>query len=360
LRRARPRREDRDDRGRRGRRRLRPGGRRRGALPRRHRHRHLRRRPGAVNSRSRRFRPATQADAERDGNRFEWLKPDGWRMGFRALVLELADPDAGARVIGVGRIGPNPVHPARDLVELEIAPEHRRRGHGTALLHELGKYSGKPLASKAAPGSERELFLRTLGAVTCLEVPLLRLAVAAVHDGHDGGARAVPWSDLPREQVTDALTDRYLWQHASWSPTAARDVVRPVVGEEFYEDSSHEHSIAVVRDGQITALADLYRGGADVEDGEGSAGGPGAGLSREGSLEAVDAAAPHARADVALCLAALLEQLRAVGVTSLDLDNHPTDPHTAPLLATLDREEVDPVLLLEVPGGLTAVLRELP
>ena len=322
-----------------------------------------------MNSRSRRFRPATQADAERDGHRFEWLKPDGWRMGFRALVLELADPDAGARVIGVGRIGPNPVHPARDLVELEIAPEHRRRGHGTALLHELGKYSGKPLASKAAPGSERELFLRTLGAVTCLEVPLLRLDVAAertarwaaaVHEGHDGGARAVPWSDLPREQVIDALTDRYLWQHASWSPTAARDVVRPVVGEEFYEDSSHEHSIAVVRDGQITALADLYRGGADVEDGEGSAGGRGAGLSREGSLEAVDAAAPHARADVALCLAALLEQLRAVGVTSLDLDNHPTDPHTAPLLATLDREEVDPVHLLEIPGGLTAVLRELP
>ena len=57
---------------------------------------------------------------------------------------------------------------------------------------------------------------------------------------------------------------------------------------------------------------------------------------------------------------ALLEQLRAVGVTSLDLDNHPTDPHTAPLLATLDREEVDPVHLLEIPGGLTAVLRELP
>lgn len=314
--------------------------------------------------RARRFRPATQADAERDGHRFEWLKPDGWRTGFRALVLELADPDGGARVIGVGRIGPNPVHPGQDLAELEIAPEHRRRGHGTALLHELRKYSDKPLSSKAAPGSERELFLRTLGAVTYLEVPLLRLDIAAqrtagwaaaVRAGHDGGARAVPWSDLPREQVIDALTDRYLWQHASWSPTASRDVVRPVVGEEFYEDSAHEHSIAVVRDGQITALADLYRGEVDEE---GSAGG--AGLSREGSLEAVDAAAPHARADVALCLAALLEQLRAAGVTSLDLDNHPTDPHAAPLLATLGREEVDPVHLLEIPGGLTAVLRELP
>src|SRR5699024_3315047 len=266
LRRARPRGEDRDDRGRRGRRRLRPGGRRGRALPRRHRHRHLRGRRGGLSSRARRarrFRPATQADAERDGHRFEWLKPDGWRTGFRALVLELADPDGGARVIGVGRIGPNPVHPGRDLAELEIAPEHRRRGHGTALLHELRKYSDKPLSSKAAPGSERELFLRTLGAVTYLEVPLLRLDVAAqrtagwaatVRAGHDGGARAVPWSDLPREQVIDALTDRYLWQHASWSPTASRDVVRPVVGEEFYEDSAHEHSIAVVRDGQITAL----------------------------------------------------------------------------------------------------------
>src|SRR5699024_7474707 len=68
--------------------------------------------------------------------------------------------------------------------------------------------------------------------------------VDAVRDRHDGGARAVPWTDLPREQVIDALTDRYLWQHASWSPTASRDVVRPVEGEEAYEGSvrSVEHT----------------------------------------------------------------------------------------------------------------------
>src|SRR5699024_11244805 len=110
------------------------------------------------------------------------------------------------------------------------------------------------------------------------------------------GGRALPLRAPQREQGIVSLPDLYLSQHASWSPTASRDVVRPVVGEEFYEDSAHEHSIAVVRDGQITALADLYRGEVDEE---GSAGG--AGLSREGSLEAVDAAAPHARADGALC-----------------------------------------------------------
>ena len=84
---------------------------------------------------SRRFRPTTAADVERDGHRFEWLKPDGWREGLRALVLEVDDPDPGdSLVIGVGRIGPSTVHPGRDLVEPEIAPVHRRRGHGTALL----------------------------------------------------------------------------------------------------------------------------------------------------------------------------------------------------------------------------------
>lgn len=302
---------------------------------------------------ARRFRPTTSEDVERDGHRFDWLKPDGWREGFRALALEV-DGD----VIGVGRIGGNSVHPRRDLVELEIAPEHRRRGHGTALLRELREYSNNPLSSKVEPGSERDLFLRAHGAVTYLEVPLLRVDlttertarwIRTVRELADGDARVLPWSELPREQLIDALTDRYLWQHASWSPTAPRDVIRPIVGEEFYEESDLVGSWAVLRDGAITALADLYS--ADRADGPAS--------RREGAVEAVDAAAPHARVDVALCLAALLEGLRADGATSLDLDNHPTDPHAAPLLATLDREKVDPVHLVEIPGGLTATLREL-
>lgn len=298
---------------------------------------------------ARTFRPATEADSLRDGHRFTWLKPDRWRAGFRALVLEV-DGD----VIGVGRIGPNPVHPGRDLVELEIAPDHRRRGHGTALLRELGGYSDKPLSSKVAPGSERDLFLRSLGAVTYLEVPLLRVEVAtdrtsrwcaAVRSSADGAARAVPWSDLPREQLVDALTDRYAWQHASWSPVAARDVLRREVGEEFLGGAVREHSWAVLRGGKIAALSDLY----DEP----------VGTAREGTLEAVDAAAPTARHDVALCLAAQLEDLGTLGVATYDLDNHPTDPHTAPLLHTLRREEVDPVHLVEIPNGLTAVLRDL-
>ena len=303
-----------------------------------------------MTSPARRSRPATEADVARDGHRFSWLKPDRWRAGFRALVLEV-----DGEVIGVGRIGPNPVHPVRDLVEIEIAEEHRRRGHGTALMHELGRYSVNSLSDKAVPGSERDLFLRSLGAVTYLEVPLLRLKVAAdrtarwcaaAREGHDGAARAVPWTDLLREQLVDALTARYAWQHASWSPTAPRETLRPVVGEEFADGAVHEHSWAVLRDGRITALADLY----DEP----------VGPAREGTLEAVDAAAPTARADVALCLAAWLEDLRGLGVTTLDLDNHPTDRHTAPLLATLRREAVDPVHLVEIPNGITAALRDVP
>ncbi|MFJ6043115.1 GNAT family N-acetyltransferase [Brachybacterium paraconglomeratum] len=299
---------------------------------------------------ARRFRPATEADVTRDGHRFSWLKPDRWREGFRALVLE-----AGGELVGVGRIGPNPAHPLRDLVEIEIAEGHRRCGHGTALMHELGSYSDNPLSDKVVPGSERDLFLRSLGAVTYLEVPLLRLELAAertarwcaeAREGRDGAVRVIPWTGLPRDQLIDALVDRYTWQHASWSPTAPRETIRPVVGEEFYEGAVHEHSWAVLRDGRITALADLY----DEP----------VGPVREGSLEAVDAASPHARGDVALCLAAWLEDLRAAGVATLDLDNHPTDPHTAPLLATLRREAVDPVHLVEIPNALTAQLRDVP
>lgn len=310
---------------------------------------------------ARTFRPSTEADVERDGHRFEWLKPDGWRAGFRALVLEV-----DGAVIGVGRIGPNRVHPRRDLVELEIAPEHRRAGHGTALLRELGKYSDEPLSDKVEPGSVRDAFLQAQGAVTYLEVPLLRVDVAAertvrwcaaVRASEEAcGALAVRWAELPREQLVDALTDRYRWQHASWSPTAPRDVLRREVGEAFWDGSVREHSWAVVRDGTVTALSDLY----DDESGSPDDGGAApVGRRREGAAEAVDAAAPRARADVALCLAALLGDLRALGVEHLDLDNHPTDPHTAPLLATLHRTEVDPVHLVEIPNGLTAQLRDV-
>src|SRR5699024_1447293 len=101
---------------------------------------------------------------------------------------------------------------------------------------------------------------------------------AVARSAQDGAARAVPWAELPREQLVEALVDGYAWQHASWSPTALREVLRPVVGEEFFEESVLEHSWAVVRDGEISALADLY----DEP----------VGPAREGGLEAVDAAAP--------------------------------------------------------------------
>ena len=320
---------------------------------------------------SRRFRPSTVDDVDRDGHRFTWLKPDGWREGFRALVLEIDDLRTGdPQVIGVGRIGPNHVHPRRDLVELEIAEAHRRRGHGTALLRELGKYSANPLSRKVEPGSEREGFLRALGAVTYLEVPLLRVDVRAQRTGRwceavrsagDGVARAVPWAALPREQLVDALTSRYLWQHASWSPTASREQIRPVVGEEFYAEAVRDHSWAVSRDGRITALADVYSAeeSEGIPDG-GSGGNSSEAVRHEAAIEAVDASAPTARSDVALCLAALLEDLRELGTEVVDFDNHPTDPHAAALLATLRRTEVDPVHLVEIPNGLTAVLRDVP
>ncbi|WP_114855691.1 GNAT family N-acetyltransferase [Brachybacterium sp. YJGR34] len=303
----------------------------------------------------RRSRPATAEDVARDGHRFAWLKPDGWREGFRALVLEIEEGGDGTwRVIGVGRIGASTVHPRRDLVELEIDPAHRRQGHGTALLRELGRYSNNPLSSKVAPGSERDLFLRSLGAVTYLPVPLLSVHAAAerterwcaaVCEAADGDVQLVRLGELPRADVADALADRYHWQHASWSPTASRDVLVSEVGASIVENSVLELSWATLREGRITALLDVY----DEP----------VGPVREACVEAVDASEPTARLDVALCLAAALEGLCDLGVTHLDLDNHPTDPHAAPLLATLDPVEKDPVHLVEIPNGLTSRLRDL-
>lgn len=303
----------------------------------------------------RRFRPATAVDVERHGHRFTWLKPDGWRAGFRALVLEIDEPGTDRPlVIGVGRIGPNTVHPIQDLVEIEIDAAHRRRGHGTALIRELGRYSENPLFDKVVPGSERDMFLRTLGAYSSLSVPLLSVEVTSGRTRRwceivrestvDDTVTVLPWTGLPREQLVEALVDRYSWQHASWSPTASRETISAVVGDEFYERSSPAQSWATVRQGRITALVDVYDHPV--------------GARREGCVEAVEASAPHARSDVALCLAAALEGLQALGAEWLDLDNHPTDPHAAPLLVTLGRVESDPVELVEIPNGLTARLRD--
>jgi hypothetical protein len=275
------------------------------------------------------------------------MKPDQWREGRRALALLVED-----RIVGVGRLGSNPVHPLRDLVEVEIDSEHRRQGHGTALLRELGRYTDAPLSSQARAGTDRHAFLRSLGATTYLDIPLQQISlgeervmrwVRAVHDAVGSSASAVRWSRLPREEVVDALTSRYLWQHASWSPTVSREAIRPLIEEEFYESSILEGSWAVVRKGQITAVADLYDDPV--------------GRHREGTMEAVDAATRTARGDAALCLAALLGDLHSQRVDSLLLDNHPTDPHAAPLLATVANRDAGSVELMEIPNGLTERLR---
>ncbi|MFC0673329.1 GNAT family N-acetyltransferase [Brachybacterium hainanense] len=335
---------------------------------------------------ARRFRRATAEDAARDGHRFTWLKPDGWRPGGVSLVLENPDGPAGRSVIGVGRAVPNAVHPGRDLVEVEVDEAHRRRGHGTALIHELGTYMRNPLSTKAEQDTERHAFLMSLGAYPYQVLPYLVVdlqhpgvgdwcaQIRAEHAGPeedrtgdsspgtrrdqastagDGGtageaspAVVRPWTAVDREQLIEAMTDRYAWQHASWSPTAPREVLRQEVGADFVARTHENGSFVVERGSRITAIADLYEA-------------PVPGTRAEAAVEAVDPAAPWARADTALVLGALLEHLREQRVAEVDLDNHPTDPHAAPLLATLPRIETGTMDLLEIPTGLTGRLREL-
>lgn len=279
-----------------------------------------------------RIRRTTAGDVARHVAALPWLLVDGWRDGGVALLAEDGD-----RLLGAALAVPNRVHPLRDVLQIEVLPDHRRRGVGTGLIQALRDRGHGPFGAQAELGSGMQAFLGSLGAVryqlcTPQTVDTGRADVRAWCVEHDGGD-TVPGRDVPRAALVDYFTEQYRWQHASWAPTVEVEALRGLVGEPFADDTDLDLSRFVVRDGAVTAGCAVYADHLTP-------------TSAIGCAEAADPARRGARAEVASCMAAALIALDG---RSMEFDGHVTDPHFHPLLATIPGVTGPAIELVEVP-----------
>lgn len=274
------------------------------------------------------IRPATNDDITACGDLFSLARVSGWRPGGLSIVAE-----AAGAVVGWGNRMSNPVHPTRDLAHVEVIPDCRRNGIGTALVRALQQSADTPLSAKAtalvdgpAATAAEYQFLTSLGKHIYQRCPMVSVRPDNPHVQAWCAAsltsRVVPGTTVSEQEFVDACTSIYQWQHASWSPTADRTVVRADVAE-WWAEHHPEHGFAVRLDGHIVALTDCYQ-----EDyfGDGQVWVLGG--------EAVDPARPSARADVRSCIAASLQSLASQD-REVTAEVHITDPHTWPVVASI-------------------------
>lgn len=284
------------------------------------------------------IRPATDADVESCSETFPFAKPDEWRVDAHSRVA-VVDGD----VVGWGIRTPNMAHATRDVVILEVAAEHRRQGIGTALLRHLQALRQVPLSAKMTvldtPRTQdiaTNGFLAAMGVHVCQRCPLVSIptdtadtrdwcaqhALTTQDDPGEDAPELVCCIDISDDEYVAAMTDMYLWLHASWSPVSSAEVIANVA-KAWRQESQVKHCYAVRRAGAITAIVDLFSAPLLTETPQPILVG-----------EAVDATLPTARADVAACLAAVLASL-SDNDSSAMADVHVTDPNMWPLVASI-------------------------
>ncbi|AOS63204.1 GNAT family N-acetyltransferase [Actinoalloteichus hymeniacidonis] len=139
-----------------------------------------------------------------------------WR---RTIVAEI-----DGTVVGMGALLSPRFHPRRLWVYVEVRPDQRRRGIGTAIftaLRELGAADGRPLRAKVRPGGPSAGFAWALGLQRLLIDSEIRGLRADRFPRPEGFGRAVALDD-PR--LARAFRDFYVAAH----PT---DPPHPQVGE---------------------------------------------------------------------------------------------------------------------------------
>lgn len=198
------------------------------------------------------------------------LRPDGDAPWSRTLVAE----DSGVPV-AAGTVYESALHPERLWAYVEVAPDRRGEGLGSALLERLrteaaGSPSGvQALRTKAAPGSAGERFARAAGLGPVQDSRVVRVQAGALPlrplREHPDGTPAQAVEDLATGSVelTRALWDFYRSVHA-WDEPADLPVGR--VNRLFLSDAAHAFGALVLRNGvgpgergRISAFAVSYR-----------------------------------------------------------------------------------------------------
>lgn len=234
---------------------------------------------------------------------------------------------------------PNPVHAIRNNLLVAVAPQQQRRGIGTALVNQMRLSGMGPFNTKAEPDTAVHAFWHRLGAARYQVCPPQRLAStsrAVLSWAEQHAASATSATQVPVPQLVEAIAERYWWQHTSWAPIRSTQAVRSILEPHVTEETDVAGTGIVLRHGRITAVCDLY--GDEWPD------------RRIACAEAVDAATPDARGDVAACMAHVILHVGQAGGRTLEFEGHVPDPHFYPLLATIPGIFGPPCELLEVPA----------
>jgi hypothetical protein len=149
---------------------------------------------------------------------------------------------------------------------------------------------------------------------------------------HEGDVMSLEAMDPPG--VAAAFADVYRWIHEGWAPIGAGHALS-AMSELVTTDSDPALSRGQWRDGRLVAVALMFpeeTGRADCV------------------LETLRRDEPDGVTAVAAVLAGVLAAARAAGLHEVELDGHESDPHLAPVVATLPPHGDDPLLMVELAG----------
>jgi hypothetical protein len=259
-------------------------------------------------------------------------------------------PDgADERIVGHCRAVDNTVHPNSRVMLLEVSPDMQGQGVDDALLRAQVDASSVPPHMKISEHqvADQQLAAR-FGGIAVQVTPPWRYVVGpemrawAAQHRPTGAASIGPARPADSEDLLALEVDHYIHQHASWTPTARREVMLAELGEDHDPQApgtwDRARSRVLRRGGRIAAAvlvwpaddeaddaADAGAGdqsasedaGADEgnsESDDGAASGvasasaaPDANGAPEVSLLSRPYVGPTSRADKEACLAALIE-----------------------------------------------------
>lgn len=242
------------------------------------------------------------------------LRPDRWRDDATRAAAGIE----GGDLVAVGRIFTSAVHQSRYWVEVVVAPDRRRLGHGRRLVEHLAglRTEPKPLCTRGYVSSEAVLFARSLGARPYQTCPPQRVATADTAGLSATGPVTLTGRDVSQEELERAWTDTYAWVHASWSPVAP-GFEGPLLAE-FGRDLDLAHTRVVV-DSTVRAAAFVFGDGDEPVV----------------VAECRTADEPQGRDLLRACVRDSLAALAADGFATVTFDGHDSDPFFRPLLAEL-------------------------
>lgn len=285
------------------------------------------------------IRESTATDADALQPEFPEAVPHRWRPDGISLTAEV-----DGEPVGMALSTPNAIHPTRDLLLVYVRPPFRRRGIATALVDRIRPHAGSPFSVKAYAGTGDHAFAVALGGVvyqTCppMTVPTSHAGVREWALRHRG--ETVAGTELPIDAVVDCWVTEYEVCHASWSPTAPREVLEERLSGIVTDETDLARSRFSL-DGD-TIVAGCFLHPEEPRDVYGD--------SRGGHAEATVATPlvdhPVARSGLAACIADVL--LEADGI-DIGFDGHVTDPHFHPLLVTIPGVAGETLHLLELPN----------